>query len=135
MVNEGSDKCHICPACDGTIRAMYKKINICGAKDILFTVCTSKTKYEIKDLVKCILKQPNIDRRLFERRHREENIPKRDIKLFIFQLIAWTILIPEYEQESKAIVFKAAITDGTATTPTMFKFQVDESWKDIPSYA
>ena len=134
MVNVGSDRCHICPVCDGTLQKMYKRINICSAKDILFAVYTSKPKYEIKDLVKCILKQPNINQRLFERCRREENIPKHEIKLFVFQLITWAILIPEYEQESNTVIFKAAITEGTTTTLTMFKFQVDDSWKDIPSF-
>ena len=137
MVNDGSDRCQICPACDGMLQKRYKRrINVCGAKDILFAVYTSKPKYEIKDLVKCILIQPNIDQRLFERHRREENIPKHEIKLFVlFQLIAWAILILEYEQESNTVIFKAAITEGTSTTPTMFKFQVEDNWKDIPSFA
>ena len=133
-INDGSNRCNICPACDGTIGDMYNRIKICGVKDILFAAYTSKPQYNIKDLVECILKQLNIDRRLFERRRREDNIPKRDIKLFIFQLIAKDILLPEYEEESKTVIFKAAITEGTSTTPTMFKYQVDNSWKDIPSF-
>lgn len=130
-IEHRSNRCNICPGCSGTIANMYNKIDTSGVKDILFSAFTSKPKYDIKDIVQFIATQPNVDRRLFNRRRRDANIPKHEIRLFIFQLIAWGILEPEYNEESKAIVFKASITAGS---PTMFKFQIDVSWKPIPSF-
>ena len=132
VVDDRSNRCNICPGCSGTIVKMYNRIDISGAKDILFAAFTSKPKYDIKDIVQFIATHPNIDQCLFNKRRRDVNIPKQAIKLFLFQLIRWGILVPEYNEELKAVIFKASITEGS---PTMFKFQINDRWlRDIPPY-
>ena len=59
-----------------------------GAQDILFTAFTTTLKYNISDLVQFISEQPELNRRQFSRNRR--NVPKREIKLFIFQLDTFT---------------------------------------------
>ena len=73
-VDDSTNRCNNCPGCDGTIRDMFNKISICGAKNILFVAFTKQTSYNINDLVDCILNQQNIDRRLFHRRRRDDNM-------------------------------------------------------------
>ena len=55
------------------------------------------------------------------------SVPKQDIKLFIFRLIAWEILLPEYIIETKSIAFVAA----KIQEPAMFLFQSIDAWNNI----
>ncbi len=125
-----SNRCNICPGCSGHLKAMYNEVNISGAKDLLFTAFTRNVDYNIKDLTSFFASDENVDRMLFKRRRNKDNVPKREIKLFIFQLIAWEILVPELKQDTNDIIFKASVTTDS---PAMYIFHVDDYWKHIPS--
>ena len=119
------DRCNRCPGCPGELEQLYGRIIREGAQDILFT---TTSKYNIGNLVQLFLEQPDLNRRLFSRNRR--NVPKRDIKLFIFQLVAWEILLPQYQIETKSIVFIASQISQLA----MFTFQTLDSWKNISTF-
>ena len=99
-----------------------------GAQDILFAASTTTSKYSIGDLAQFISDQENVDRRLFSRGR--ASVPKKDIKLFLFQLIAWEILMPQYIIETKSVVFIAA----KITEPAMFTFQSIDAWRNIQCF-
>ena len=120
-------KCNHCPGCTGELERLYHVVVLRGAQDILFAAFTTTSKYKIGDLAQFILDQDNLDCRLFARNR--ASVPKKDIKLFLFQLIAWEILLPQYITESKSVVFVAA----KITEPAMFKFQSMDAWQNIPS--
>ena len=119
------DKCHHCPGCTRELEQLYGRIVQQGAQDILFAAYTTTSKYSVDDLVSFISEQEHLDRRLFCRNR--ASVPKRDIKLFIFRLIAWEILVPQYIIETKSIVFLAA----KMTEPAMFLFQSINAWNNI----
>ena len=82
------DRCNLCPGCTGELKQLYGRIMCEGAQDILFTAFTTTLKYNISDLVQFISEQPELNHRQFSRNRR--NVPKREIKLFIFQLDTFT---------------------------------------------
>ena len=120
-------RCNHCPKCTGELERLYRVVVLGGAQDILFAAFTTISKYKIGDLAQFISDQDNVNRRLFARNN--ASVPKKDIKLFLFQLIAWEILIPQYMVETKMIVFLAA----KITEPAMFKFQSMDAWQNIPT--
>ena len=107
-------RCNHCPGCTGELERLYRVVVLRGAQDILFAAYTTTSKYKIGDLAQFISNQENVDRCLFARNH--ASVPKKDIKLFLFQLIAWEILIPQYIMELKSVVFVPA----KITEPAMF---------------
>ena len=111
------DRCHHCPGCTRELERLYGRIVQRGAQDILFAVYTTTSTYSVRDLVQFISEQEDLDRRLFARNR--VSVPKIDIKLFLFRLIAWEILVPQYVVETKLIVFIAA----KINEPAMFLFQ------------
>ena len=120
-------RCNHCPGCTGELERLYRVVVLGGAQDILFAAYTTTSKYKIGELAQFISDQENIDCRLFARNR--ASVPKKDIKLFRFQLIAWEILvIPQYIVETKSIVFIAT----KITEPAMFKFQSMDAWQNIP---
>ena len=118
-------RCNHCPGCTGKLERLYHVVVLSGAQDILFAAFTTTSKYKIGDLAQFISDQDNLDCRLCARNR--ASVPKKDIKLFLFQLIAWEILIPQYIIESKSVVFVAA----KITEPAMFKFQSMDAWENI----
>ena len=68
----------------------------------------------MEDIVQFVAMQPNIDRCLFNKQRRYvNNIPKQEIKLFLFQLIAGGNLVLTYDEDSKTVMFNASITQGS----------------------
>ena len=118
-------RCNHCPGCNGELENLYGVVVRAGAQDILFAAYTTTSKYSIGDLAQFISDQENLDRRLFSRGR--ASVPKKDIKLFLFQLIAWEILMPQYIIETKSVVFIAA----KITEPAMFTFQSIDAWRNI----
>ena len=82
----------------------------------------------IGDLAQFISDQNDVDCRLFSRNC--ASVPKKDIKLFLFQLIAWEILMPQYILDTKSIVFITA----KIRQPAMFMFQSINAWRNIPCF-
>ena len=120
------DKCHHCPGCTRELERLYRRIIQWGAQDILFAAYTTTSTYSVNDLVLFISAQEDLNHRLFGRNR--ASIPKkRDIKLFIFRLIAWEIHLPQYIIDTKSITFIA----DKINQPTMFLFQSINAWNNI----
>jgi superfamily II DNA helicase RecQ len=122
------ERCNHCPGCTDDLQRLYRRVVRDVGQEILFSAFTSASKYKIGDLVKFFSERNDLDRRLFARNRR--TVPKQEIKRFIFQLIAWEILIPKYEVESKSIVLEAS----KLTQPAMFRFQSIDAWENIPCF-
>ena len=120
--------CNYCPGCTDELQRLYRRIVRNVGQEILFSAFTSASKYKLGDLVDYFSHCDDLDCRLFTRNRR--TVPKQEIKRFIFQLIAWEILIPIYEVESKSIVFEAS----KLTEPAMFRFQSIDAWDNIPCF-
>ena len=120
------ERCNHCPGCDNTLQNLYSRVGRDAAQEILFAAYTSNAKYTVKALSNYFSEQDNLDQRLFQRNR--QKVPKHEIKRFIFQLIAWECLVPEYDAESKSIIFSAS----KQTSPAMFKFQSPSAWDNIP---
>ena len=122
------DRCHHCPGCTRELKTLYGRIVQGGAQVILFAAYTTTSKYSVRDLVQFISEQEDLDHCLFA--HNRASVPKIDIKLFIFCLIAWEILVPQYIVETKSIIFIAA----KINQPAMFLFQSIDAWTKINSF-
>ena len=101
---------------------MCNPIVIAGAQAILFSAVTKKPQYTVKEFVDYIWDVPNFS---LER----QNVRKRKLQLFMFQLIAWEMLIPIFDKETKQITFKASVTSNESA---MYTFQIKNSWDKIP---
>ena len=112
------DRCHHCPGCTRELERLYGRIVQRGAQDILFAVYTTTSTYSVRDLVQFISEQEDLHCRLFS--CNRASVPKIDMKLFIFRLMTWEILVPQYVIETKSIVFIAA---KIINQPAMFLFQ------------
>ena len=97
------ERCNHCPGCDHTLQHLYTRVGRDAAQEILFATYTSNAKYTVKALSDFISEQHDLDQHLFQRNR--QKVPKHEIKRFIFQLIAWECLLPEYNIKSKSIVF------------------------------
>ena len=124
-----NNPCNVCPGCSGQLNSLFAPILSEGARDILFRAFVKNTTYSIKTLVKyMVTEEVNLDARLFGRRRANANIPKKALKLFIFQIIAWDMIVPTYDDDNNEVVFKAGITNDS---PSQFIFQVSSKWDNI----
>ena len=122
------ERCNHCPGCTDELQRLYRRVVRDVGQEILFSAFISASKYKMGDLVQFFSERDDLDRRLFTRNRRA--VPKQEIKRFIFQLIAWEILIPKYEVESKSIVFEAS----KLIQPAMFRFPSIDVWENIPCF-
>ena len=99
------EHCNHCPGCNNTLQHLNGRFERDAAQEILFAAYTSNAKYTVKALSNYFSGQDNLDQRLFQRN--QQKVPKQEIKRFIFKLIAWECLVPEYNTESKSIVFSS----------------------------
>ena len=120
------NRCNICPGCRGEIATMFNPVDLKeGTQANLFSAFANKPQYNVKEFVDYIWDMPSFSLHLFRCNRQRKNVRKRELKLFMFQLIAWGILVPIYHEESNTIVFKASsISEGEAS---MYNFQVDKS--------
>ena len=122
-------RCNICPGCRGEIADMYNPIVIEGAQEILFSAVTKKPQYTVKEFVDYIWDVPHFSLVLFRRNRQRKNVRKRELQLFMFQLIAWEMLIPMFDKDTKQITFKASVSSNESA---MYTFQIENSWDKIP---
>ena len=124
-----SNRCQICPGCRGEITDMYNMIVIEGSQEILFSAITTKPQYAVKEFVDYIWDVPHFSAFLFCPNRQRQNVRKRELQLFMFQLIAWEMLIPIFDKETKQISFKATVSSNESA---MYTFQIEKSWDKIP---
>ena len=109
---------------------MYNPIVIEGAQEILFSAVTMKPQYTvIKEFVDYVWDVPHFSTVLFRRNRQRQNVRKRELQLFMFQLIAWEMLIPIFDKKTKQISFKATVSSNESA---MYTFQIEKSWDKIP---
>jgi hypothetical protein len=123
------NRCGICPGCRGEIADMYNPIVLEGAQQILFSAVTKKPQYTVKEFVAFVWDVPRFSAVLFRRNRQRQNVRKREIRLFMFQLIAWEMLIPIFDKESNQVSFKAAVSSEESA---MYMFQIEKNWDKIP---
>ena len=95
------EQCNHCLGCTDKLQHLYGRVVRDVGQEILFSAFMSASKYKIGDLVLFFLEHYNLDHRLFTCNWR--TVPKQEINRFIFQLIAWEILIPKYKVEGGGI--------------------------------
>ena len=122
------ERCNHCPGCTDELQRLYRRAVRDVGQEILFSAFTSASTYKMGDLVQFFSEHNDLDRCLFTCNRRV--VPKQEIKRFIFQLIAWKILIPKYEVESKSIVLEAS----KLIQPATFRFQSIDTWENIPCF-
>ena len=108
---------------------MYNPIVIEGAQESLFSAVTTKPQYTVKEFVDYIWDVPHFSTVLFCRNRQRRNVRKRELQMFMFQLIAWEMLIPIFDKGTKQITFKASVSSNESA---MYMFQIDKSWDKIP---
>ncbi len=124
-----SNRCGICPGCRRELASLYQRIALDGAKEILFSVVNCKPQFTVKEFVDYIWVIPRFSAVLFRRNRQKQNVRKWEIQLFMFQLIAWEMLIPIFDKDQKAILFKAAVSSNDSA---MYSFQIETNWDNIP---
>ena len=124
-------RCKICPGCRGEIADMYNPIFIKGSQEILFSAVTKKPQYMVKEFVDYIWDVPaHFSSVLFRRNRQRQNVRKCKLQLFMFQLIAWDMLIPMFDKDTKQITFRASVLSNESV---MYTFQIKKSWDKVHS--
>jgi hypothetical protein len=123
------NRCGICPACRRELASLFQPIALDGAQAILFSAVNTKPQFTVKEFVDYIWLIPHFSNVLFRRNRQKQNVRKKEIHLFMFQLIAWEMLVPIFDKEKKAILFKAAISPNESA---MYSFQIEANWENIP---